>query len=134
MTVRLRPAPETLRRLAAVARGDSEADVVLTGGALVNVFTEEVQEGWGLALADGRVAFTGPDQDVAARAGGRTERIELDGDLVAPGLIEGHTHLTRLHIADMADLQVRAGVTTTIVESLELGVVTGLEGILGLLA
>jgi len=134
MTVRLRPAPETLHRLAAVARGDSEADLVLTGGALVNVFTEEVQEGWGLALADGRVAFTGPDEEVAARASPQTERIDLGGDLVAPGLVEGHTHLTRLHIGDMADLQVRAGVTTTIVESMELGVVTGLEGVRGLLA
>ena len=42
MTVRLRPAADTLERLAEVARGEAEADVVLTGGALVNVFTEEV--------------------------------------------------------------------------------------------
>jgi adenine deaminase len=134
MTVRLRPARETLTRLADVARGAAEADAVLTGGALVNVFTEEVQEGWGLALADGRVAFAGPDAEVAARVGDRTERIELDGDLVAPGLVEGHTHLTRLHLADMADLQVRAGVTTTVVESMELGVVAGLEGVRSVLA
>jgi adenine deaminase len=134
VTVRLRPDRETLERLGAVARGAAEADVVLTGGALVNVFTEEVQEGWGLALAAGRVAFAGPDADVAARAGGETERIDLAGDLVAPGLVEGHTHLTRVHLADMADLQVRAGVTTTIVESMELAVVTGLEGVLGVLA
>src|SRR5689334_16035278 len=113
MTVPLRPSADTLRRLSDVARGTSEADVVLTGGALVNVFTEEVQDGWGLAVADGRVAFVGPDDEVSARAGDRTRRIDLDGDLVAPGLIEGHTHLTRLHLADMADLQVRAGVTTT---------------------
>jgi len=134
MTVSLRPTPDTLRRLAAVARGVAEADLVLTGGALVNVFTEEVQEGWGVAVADGRVAFTGPDADVAARAGGATERIDLDGDLVAPGLVEGHTHLTRIHLADTADLQVRAGVTTTVVESLELSVVAGLDGVRALLA
>ncbi|TMC06137.1 MAG: adenine deaminase [Chloroflexi bacterium] len=134
MTVRLRPAADTLERLAEVARGEAEADVVLTGGALVNVFTEEVQEGWGLALAAGRVAFVGPDAEVSARAGAGTERIDLDGDLVAPGLVEGHTHLTRLHLADMADLQVRAGVTTTVVESMELAVVTGLAGVHGLLA
>jgi adenine deaminase len=134
MTVRLRPAPETLTRLAEVARGAADADVVLAGGALVNVFTEEVQEGWGLALADGRIAFAGPDAEVAARAGERTERIDLDGDLAAPGLVEGHTHLTRIHLGDMADLQVRAGVTTTIVESMELGAVTGLEGVRRLLA
>jgi adenine deaminase len=134
MTVRLHPAPATLRRLADVARGVAEADLVLTGGALVNVFTEEVQEGWGVAVADGRVAFAGPDADVSARAGARTERVELNGDLVAPGLVEGHTHLTRIELADMADLQVAAGVTTTIVECMELASVAGLEGALSLMA
>ena len=134
MTIRLRPAPETLLRLADVARGAAEADVALAGGTLVNVFTEELQEGWGLALADGRVAFVGPDDEVAARCGAGTERIDLGGDLVAPGLVEGHTHLTRLDLADTADLQVAAGVTTTVIESLELSVVLGLEGVRALLA
>jgi adenine deaminase len=134
MTIRLRPAPETLRRLADVGRGAAEADLVLTGGTLVNVFTEELQDGWGLAVADGRIAFAGPDEEVAARAGDGTERIALDGDLVAPGLIEGHTHLTRLDLADTADLQVAAGVTTTVVESMELAFVVGLEGVRALLA
>jgi adenine deaminase len=134
MTVRLHPTPGTLRRLADVARGAAPADLTLTGGALVNVFTEEVQEGWGLAIADGRVAFAGPDAEVAARAGERTERVELGGDLVAPGLIEGHTHFTRLRIDDLADLQVRAGVTTTVVEGLEPAVVLGPDGIRAILA
>jgi adenine deaminase len=134
MTVRLHPTAETLRRLADVARGTAAADLTLTGGALVNVFTEEVQEGWGLAIVDGRIAFAGPDADVAARAGDETERIELGGDLVAPGLIEGHTHFTRLRIDDLADLQVRAGVTTTVVESLEPAVVLGPDGVREILA
>src|SRR5215472_7838985 len=85
-----------LRRLARVAQGETEADLVVAGGALVNVFTEEVQEGWGLAVAEGRVAFVGPDDEVLARAGAATERVDLAGDLAAPGLIEGHTHLTRI--------------------------------------
>ena len=134
MTVHLHPSRSTLRRLADVARGAGEADLIITAGALVNVFTEEIQEGWGLAVADGRIAFVGPDAEVAARAGSRTERIELDGDLVAPGLIEGHTHFTRIALADFADLQVCAGVTTTIVECMELAVVTGFNGALEMVA
>lgn len=133
MSIDLRPTRQTARRLAGVARGESEADLVLVGGALVNVFTEEVLEGWGLAVADGRVAFLGPDAEVRARAGERTQRMDLAGDLLAPGLVEGHTHLTRISIADLCDLQLRAGVTTTIVECLELAVVTGLEGARALL-
>ena len=134
MTVRLHPRAAELRRLAAVAGGREEADLVVTGGALVNVFTEEVMEGWGLAVAGDRVAFVGLDEEVAARAGTATWRIELDGDLVAPGLIEGHTHLTRLGIGDMMDLQLRAGVTTTVVEFMELAVATGIAGVRALLA
>ena len=134
MTVRLHPSPATLRRLADVARGVAEADLIVTGGALVNVFTEEVQESWGVAAADGRIAFVGPDREVDGRAGSTTERIELGGDLLAPGLMEGHTHFTRIGLGDFADLQLRAGVTTTIVECMELAVVAGLEGALALMA
>src|SRR5438132_8157192 len=128
------PAPETLRRLAAVAAGRGEADLVVTGGSLLNVFTEEVQEGWGVAVADGRVAFVGPDGEVAARAGEDTERVDLGGDVVAPGLIEGHTHLTRIRVSDFADAQVSAGVTTTVVECMELAAVAGSAGVRELLA
>src|SRR5215472_6275979 len=133
MTLRLHPAPASLRALADVASGLAPADAVLTGGGLVNVFSEEVQEGWGLAIAAGRVAYVGPDEEVRARAGSATEQVELDGDLVAPGLIEGHTHLTRLSLSDMADLQVGAGVTTTIVEFMELATVVGPDGVAALL-
>jgi adenine deaminase len=134
MTVRLHPSPATLRRLAAVAQRRQPAELAVIGGALVNVFTEEIQEGWGVAVADGRVAFVGPDAEVEARAGADTERIDLRGDLVAPGLVEGHTHLTRIRVSDYADAQVAAGVTTTLVESVEFAAVAGPAGVRELLA
>jgi adenine deaminase len=112
-----------------VAQGSLEADLILTGGCLVNVFTEELQEGWGLAVRDGRVAFVGPDEEVTERAGAATEHIDLDGDLVAPGLIEGHTHLTRARVSDMIDRQVASGVTTSIVECQEVSFIVGPEGV-----
>lgn len=128
MAVDLVPDRGTLRRVADVSRGRAEADLVALGGGLLNVFTEEVLEGWGVAVAQGRIAFVGPDADVAARAGAGTERIDLGGDLVGPGLIEGHTHLTRLRVSDMMDAQVACGVTTSIVECQELSFVLGPEG------
>lgn len=133
MAIRLHPTLPTLRRLASVAQAREPADLVLTGGSLLNVFTEEVQQGWGLAVADGRVAFAGPDEEVAARAGADTERIDLAGDVAAPGLIEAHTHLTRARVSDFADRQVAAGVTTTVAECMELAAVTGVEGVRELL-
>lgn len=114
-----------------MARGREGADLVLHGGALVDVFTAEVLEGWGVAVAGDRVAYVGTE--AAARIGPETEVVELDGDLVAPGLVEGHTHLTRLRLSDIADLQLAAGVTTTIVEASELAFVCGPEGVRELL-
>jgi adenine deaminase len=133
MSIDLRPSPQTAARLARVAQGLDPADLVVSGGALVDVFTAEVLEGWGVVVAEGRVAFVGPDREVLARAGPDTERLDLDGDLVSPGLVEGHTHLTRISLSDLADAQLRAGVTTTIVESMELAVVTGAAGARALL-
>jgi len=59
--------------------------------------------------------------------------IDLDGDILAPGLIEGHTHLTRTTVSEFARGQVAAGVTTSVVESMELGYVAGPAGIRELL-
>jgi len=129
VTVRLEPDRKALRRLRDVARGVVPADLVISGGALANVFTGELQEGWGLAVAAGRVAFVGPDAEVDVRAGEGSARVQLAGDVVAPGLIEGHTHLTRVRVSDFADAQVRAGVTTTVVESMEYAAIVGPEGL-----
>ena len=131
MSIRLQPSSATMRRLAEVAQGRARADLVLMGGAVVNVYTEEVHRDWGVAVADGRVAYLGPDAE--SRAGDQTEVIDLKGDMLAPGLIEGHTHLTRIQVSDLVDLQVRAGVTTTIVESMELAAVCGPDGVRALL-
>ncbi|MBO0685825.1 MAG: adenine deaminase, partial [Candidatus Dormibacteraeota bacterium] len=66
--------------------------------------------------------------EVLARAGDGTERVELAGDLVAPGLVEGHTHLTRVRPSEMMDRQLACGVTTTIVECQELSFIVGAQG------
>src|SRR5579871_6765053 len=100
------------RRLAAVALGREPADLVIAGGALLDVYTEELLEGWGVAVADGRVAAIGPD--VESLAGPSTDRLDLEGDVVAPGLVEGHTHATRIGLRQTLELQVAAGVTTTV--------------------
>jgi len=112
-----------MARLARVAQGREPADLVVSGGALLNVFTEELLEGWGVAVADGRVAAIGPD--VESLAGPETERLDLAGEVVAPGLVEGHTHVTRIALGPTIDLQLAAGVTTTVVEALEIGYLGG---------
>jgi adenine deaminase len=125
--LRLGPASATLAAAAAVAQGKRPADLVVSGGTLVNVFTEELLDGWGVAVAGDRIAYVGPDAET--RAGPETTVIDAAGDLIAPGLIEGHTHLTRVGLTEMARLQVAAGVTTTVLEGMEFAYVCGARGL-----
>jgi adenine deaminase len=132
VTLRLGPSPAERRALAEVARGNRPADLVVRGGALVDVFTDEVLEGWGVAVCGDRVATVAPDGDLPA--GPETQVIELAGRLVAPGLVEGHTHLIRCSLAELIAGQVACGVTTTFLESLEPAYVGGVPAVEALLA
>ena len=49
------------------------------------------QEGWVVLVRGDRIAAVGPAAQVSAPTG--TERIELPGTTLIPGLIEGHSHL-----------------------------------------
>ena len=130
MTVRLGPDVAAMRRLVAVARRSQPADLVITSGGLIDVHTEEILDGWGLVIAEGRVAYAGPDVERFEAVA----RIEGAGHLVAPGLVEGHSHLMRLSLAETMPLQVAAGVTTTVFEGMELGYILGPAGLRELLA
>lgn len=132
MTLRLWPAAAQRRALAEVARGERRADLVVRGGALVDVFTDELLEGWGVAVLGDRVATVGPDTELPA--GPETRVIELQGRLVAPGLVESHTHLIRASVIEQIAGQVRCGVTTTVVETLEPAYVGGVPAVEALLA
>src|SRR3546814_11969627 len=46
-----------------------------------------------LAIADGRIVAAGADQEIMALAGPDTNRIDLLGRRVIPGLIASHTHI-----------------------------------------
>src|SRR5919206_1706104 len=68
----------------AVARGDEPADLVLSGGHVLSVFTKE----WldvDVAIRDGHVVGLGTYE-------GR-ERIDVAGGYLVPGFIDAHTHI-----------------------------------------
>ena len=45
-----------------------------------------------MAIRDGRIVATGANADIAKLAGSSTERIDLGGKTVLPGLIDSHVH------------------------------------------
>ena len=130
MTVRLAPDVHAMRRLVAVARRSQPADLVITSGALLDVHTEEVLDGWGLVVAEGRIAYAGPDVEKFESAA----RIEGRDHVIAPGLVEAHTHLFRMGLGATVPLQVAAGVTTTVFEAMEIAYLLGPDGVRELLA
>jgi adenine deaminase len=104
------------------ARGSVEADVLLRGGRVVNVFTHEILD-TSVALFGDRIVGLG---DLPAR-----EVIDLDGRYVCPGLIDAHVHIeiSMLPPHRFADAVVPHGVTTVVCDPHEIANVLGVEGV-----
>ncbi len=109
--------------LLAVARGESPADTLLTGGRVLNVFTGEIER-VDVALHGGRVAGLGPGYE------GR-ETTDLQGALVLPGLIDAHVHVESSLATppEFARAVLPRGTTTVVSDPHEIANVHGLEGI-----
>lgn len=71
------------------------ADLVITGGKVVTV-DEDFSICEAVAVRDGRIAAAGTNEQVKKLIGADTEKIELSGGLVLPGLIDAHGHLHSL--------------------------------------
>jgi adenine deaminase len=113
-----------LQRRIRVAQGKEPGDLLLTGGRVLNVFTERM-EAANVVLADGWIAGVGPF-DWPAR-----QTLALGGRCVLPGFIDSHMHLesTLLSPAELARVVVPLGTTAVISDSHEVGNVLGVPGI-----
>lgn len=116
-----------LTELLDAAAGVRKADVVVTGGRLVNVTTGEIYEA-DVAIAGDRVAAIG---DIANHQGPRTALVDAAGLYLVPGLIDGHIHIecSKLSVTMFADAVVRFGTTSTVSALDQIYVVAGLEGV-----
>ncbi|HEX9786614.1 MAG TPA: adenine deaminase C-terminal domain-containing protein [Candidatus Binatia bacterium] len=78
-------------RLIRSALGEIPADLIITGGTLVNVCSGELLDRMEVAAIDGRICYVGPSAKHAR--GDMTEVIDASGAYVAPGFIDAHTHI-----------------------------------------
>ena len=112
-----------LANLISVAKGELPADLLLANAKVVNVFTGEIEPG-NVAICGDRIAGIG-DYHQAKQV------IDLAGKYLAPGLINGHTHLesSMLNIAQYARAVVPRGTLAVITDLHEIANVSGLDGI-----
>ena len=110
-------------KLIAVAKGDSPPDLLLKNARIINTFTGEIEEG-DVAICGDRIAGIGD-------YGGAKESIDLHGDYLAPGLIDGHIHIesSMLHPSQYARAVVPRGISALITDLHELSNVCGIDGI-----
>src|SRR5687768_8791669 len=117
---------DQMRTLLEVARGEAPADLVITGGRLLNVLSGEVYPAE-VALYSGRIA--GVSRTPGEYQG--REKIDIAGDYIAPGLMDAHVHVesSLLVPAEYANAVLPHGTTTVISDPHEIANVHGLEGI-----
>jgi adenine deaminase len=115
--------PTGRAELIAVARGDKPADLILADAWVVNVFNGQIEAG-NVAIYGNTIAGVG-DYTKA------TKMVDLGGRYLAPGLINGHTHIesSMLDIGQYARAVVPRGTLVVITDLHELANVTGLSGL-----
>lgn len=114
---------EIIKRRIDVAAGRQKADLVLKGGKIINVFTEEIMDG-DIAVVDGRIAGVGGQYE-------GHEVMDLEGRYLAPGLIDGHVHIESSLATpeQFASAIVPRGTTSIIADPHEVANVSGMDGI-----
>ena len=113
----------TLARLISVAKGETPADLILANARVVNTFTGEVEPG-NVAICGDRIAGVGDYQQAE-------QVLDLASKYLAPGLINGHTHLesSMLDVGQYARAVVPRGTLAVVTDLHEIANVCGLEGI-----
>ncbi len=112
-----------LSSLISVAKGEIPADLLLTNARVVNVFNGEIEFG-NVAIYGDRIAGVGDCRQAKAV-------VDLGGQYLAPGLIDGHTHLesSLLDVSQYAQAVVPHGTLALVTDLHEIANVCGLAGI-----
>jgi adenine deaminase len=112
----------SLKEQIRIALGDGIADLLIKNGRVVDVFSGEIEKK-DVAVFEGVIVGFG---DYRAR-----EIIDLKGDFLCPGLIDGHVHIesSMVTIPEFARAVLPNGTTSVVIDPHEIANVLGQEGI-----
>lgn len=111
-----------LKRMMDVASGREKASLVLKGGTIVNVFTEDT-EAADIAIEDGCIVGIGEYEGI--------KNVDMTGRFICPGFIDGHIHIESSMVSppEFEKAVLPHGTTAVITDPHEIGNVAGCQGI-----
>ena len=112
----------SLKEKIRVASGEGTADLLIKNGRVVDVFSGQIEQK-DVAIFGGVIVGFG---DYQAR-----EIIDVKGDFLCPGLIDGHVHIesSMVTIPEFAQAVLPNGTTTVVIDPHEIANILGQEGI-----
>jgi adenine deaminase len=121
--------PKDMEMLKRVSLGEEKADLVISGGDLVNVYSGELLKGYSIAVKEKWIAYVGPDAD--RTVGPETKSIDASGKVLIPGFVDGHAHMILYGRPDeVLRYAMMGGTTTIITEIMELIYPLGCSGLI----
>jgi len=112
-----------------VLKGNDFADIIIRNGKMINVFTNEIEEGKIVAIKGRMIFYVG--RDLPEIVGENTSVIDAKGGYVAPGFIDTHTHLdSMIPFNEFVPYAMQGGVTTVVTECAMVANACGIKGVL----
>ena len=112
-----------------VAMGRKPADLVIRNGQWVSVQTGEIIPSTDIAIADGHIAYVGPNAKHAI--GKKTKVINANGRYLVPGLLDAHMHVESgmVTVTEFVRAAAARGTTGMFIDPHEMANIFGLKGV-----
>jgi adenine deaminase len=112
----------SLKEKIRIASGEGTADLLIKNGRVVDVFSGQIEKK-DVAIFGGVIVGFG---DYQAK-----ETIDVEGDFLCPGLIDGHVHIesSMVTIPEFAQAVLPNGTTSVVIDPHEIANVMGIKGI-----
>jgi adenine deaminase len=124
----VQPLSTMTRRLADVASGRADPDVVITGARVLSTYSERIFDRREVWLSRGRISAVKP---TGTYRGDAARMFDAKGGIIAPGLVDPHIHIesSMVTACAYAEAALLNGTTTIFCDSHEIGNVMDVAGV-----